>query len=691
MKRSLSIFIMLSFVIGNLWAADIDVTKKPEPLKEKEFPFPEYTVKTMDNGMKIFIIEDHEQPTVTFRMMIGGGSSKDGDHAGTSDMVAGLLTKGAGDMTALEIAEKLDGVGASINAGSNADYMTVSAAALTKHIDLLLDIYSQVVLSPTFPEDEMDKLMKQTLTGLQYEKSQASTIAQKMARKVVYGMNHPYANDATIKTVEGIEHDHIEKYYNDLFHPNNASLAIVGDVDPDEIMEKINQYFGKWEKKPFPSLKVPGPNPMPQGVYFIERPGSIQSSVILTTVAIPQSNKDYDCLSLAGSVIGAGFAGRLFRTVREEHSYTYTPFGFVTSSKYANRFACGADVRNSVTDSTIDVIKEQLYLLAREPATEEELNRVKQTKVGGYLMNFENSNFIASVIQNADFMEIPISEVKKAPQKIMNMTPYEIKNVAMKYMNPDNAYIVVVGSSDVREKLEKYGKVYDYNLDIEPANANLEKISMDCDDLIESYIEAIGGEEAIKKINTICKKGDVSFTMGETNLKGKVEMNQKASNKEMQMMDLGFMKQMQWIDGKNCWVQTPQGNVEKKEGKESQELLEEATFMLETRFLELGYQCNVIGKKGSEILMKTTSPLGNEKTYYFDGSTFLITKVESVEHSPQGVIPMTEYRQDYKAFSGVLMPTKVKTESPQFTIEANITYEMNKQMDDSLFQPETKQ
>ncbi len=691
MKRILSIFFLLAFVISNVAAEDIDVSKKPEPLQEIEFKFPEYTIKTMDNGMKVFIIEDHEQPTVNLRMMIGGGSAQDGEFAGTSDILAGLLTKGAGDMSALEIAEKLDGVGAYINAGSSADYLTVSAGALKKHLPLLLDIYSKVILSPTLPDDEMDKLMKQMLSGLKNEKANASTIAQKMARKVIYGMNHPYANDATEKTVKDIDLDHIEEYYENLFHPNNASLAIVGDVHPDEIMDELNKYFGNWEIKPFPSLKVPGPKPMAQGVYFIERPASVQSSVILTTVAIPQSHKDYDHLDLAASVIGAGFAGRLFRTVREEHSYTYSPFGFVTKSKYANRFACGADVRNSVTDSTIDVIKEQLYLLAREPATNEELNRVKQTKVGGYLMNFENSNFIASVIQNADFMEIPINEVKKTPQKIMNMTSYEIKNAAMKYMNPDNAYIVVVGAPEVREKLEKYGKIYDYNLDIEPANAGLEKISLDCDDLIDNYIEAIGGENAVKSINTLTKTGDVDFTMGETNLQGKLEMQQKATNKEMQIMDLGFMKQMQWVDGNDAWVQTPQGAIEKKEGRESQELIEEATFMLEVRFLELGYQCNVIGKRGSEILMKTTSPLGKEKTYYFDGATFLITKVESVDQSPQGVIPITEYRQDYKEFGGIMLPTIIKTESPQFTIEISMTYEINKKIDDSVFEPEDKQ
>lgn len=691
MKSILSIFIVMAFLGSNLLAKDIDVTKKPDPLKEKEFPFPEYTIKTMDNGMKVFIIEDHEQPTVNIRMLFGGGSAQDGEYPGTADLFSSLLTKGAGDMTALEIAEKLDGVGAYVNANSTPDYTTVSGGALKKHLPLVMDIFSKVVLEPSFPEDEMEKLVKQTISGLKHQKSQPSTIAQKMARKVVYGEGHPYSRNTTEETVSEIDIDDIETFHEYYFHPNNASIAIVGDIETDEVMDMLNEYFGKWEKKPFPSLKVPGSKPMPQGVYYIERPGSVQSSLVVTTVGIPVAHKDYETLDLAASVIGAGFAGRLFRTIREEHSYTYTPFGFLTSSKYANRFACGADVRNSVTDSALDVIKEQLYLLAREPATNEELDRVKNTKVGGYLMNFENSNFIASVIQNADFQNIPIKEVKKAPQTIMNMTPYEIKNVAMKYMNPDNAYIVVVGAPEVREKLEKFGKIYDYNLDIEPDNANLEEISMDCDDIIDRYIQAIGGEDVVKNISTIVASGDIDFSMQGNTLKGEYLSQSKSPNMQKQVMDLGFMKQMQWVDGKNAWIQNAQGVIERKEGKEMSTLIEEATMLLDTKIIELGYECEVIGKKDSEIVMKTVSPMGKERTYYFDGSTFLINKIEMVRTSPEGVIPITETRTDYKKFNGIMLPSVIETESPQFTINISLSYEINKDIDDSIFEPEKKQ
>lgn len=690
MKRILSIFLILLFATGISSAQDIDVTKKPEPLKEKEFPFPEYTVKTMENGMKVFIIEDHEQPTVNIRMLIGGGSSQDGEHAGTADLVAGLLTKGAEDMNALEIAEKLDGVGASINASASSDYMTISAGALKKHLPMLMDLFSKIILEPTFPDDEMEKLVKQFVSGLKHEKSNPSSIVQKLARKVVYGADHPYAANPTEEGINEIDIDDIETYYEHYFHPNNATLAIVGDVDPDEIMEMLEKYFKNWEKQPFPSLKVPGANPMPLGVYYIERPASVQSSVVLTTVAVPRSHKDYETLDLAASVIGAGFAGRLFRTIREEHSYTYSPFGFLTTSKYANRFACGSDVRNSVTDSTIDVIKEQLYLLAREPATKEELDRVKNTKVGGYLMSFENSNFIASIIQNADFHGIPIKEVKRKPETMMNISRYEVKNVAMKYMNPDNAYIVVVGAPEIREKLEKYGRIYDYTLDIKPADADLEEISMDCDDVIEKYVKAIGGEEIINNLNTLVAEGNVNFSMQGSELSGSYQLKKKAPNKETQIMDLGFMKQMQWVDGKNAWIQNAQGVIERKEGRELSSLLEEATMMLDAKITELDFQCEIIGKKGSEIVMKTSSPTGKERTYYFDGSTFLINKIETIEDTPQGVIPITEIRKDYKDVNGIKMPTTIITESPQFTIDMQLSYSLNQQIEDSEFQPEEK-
>ncbi|MGA2297860.1 MAG: pitrilysin family protein, partial [FCB group bacterium] len=256
------------------------VTTKPEPLPEQEFTFPSYTEYTLKNGLKVFIIEDNEQPTVTIQLLVAGGTSVDGEKPGIADMTAELLTKGTKKYNALELAQKLDGVGASINASANVDYITVSGGSLTKHLNLLIDAFSEVVLRPSFPGKEFDKLVPKMLAGIQEEKASPGTLAANLAKKVIYGDTHPYALQPSEASIKEIKNDDIENYYKNYFKPNNASIAIVGDVKPKEILDKLEKALGTWKKGDVPKIKIPPAKPLPIGVYFVNRPASVQSSIL---------------------------------------------------------------------------------------------------------------------------------------------------------------------------------------------------------------------------------------------------------------------------------------------------------------------------------------------------------------------------------------------------------------------------
>ncbi|MGE5479452.1 MAG: M16 family metallopeptidase [Chloroflexota bacterium] len=659
----------------------------PAPLPEKNFQFPKYTTHKLSNGIKVFLIEDNEQPTLAIRVLIPGGTSVEGQKVGVADMTTQLMTKGAGDRNALQIAETLEGVGANVSVSASGDYNTVYASSLKKHADLLFGVMSDVLFRPTFPKEEMEKLRTQFLAGVQEEKSRSGQIAAALSRVAVYGENHPYAARKTEKTIKALTMDDVMNYYKTQFKSDNATIAVIGDINAGEILPKLEKVFGKWEKGA-PKIEVPPAKPMPLGVYFIPRAGSKQSSVIVTTNTVPRSSADYETIELAGGYMGGGFGGRLMRTLRETYSFTYTPFAYQTSSKYANRFTAGAEVRSDKTDSSVTVILEELTKLAQEGPSDADLNRTKRNEVGQYRMAFESGEYVASLIQNADFLGLPLASLESYPSRVSSMTTLDVKRVADRYINPRSAYVVVVGSPELGKELEKFGKVYEYNLDIEPQwgeRAKMENAGVTVEELLAKYAQAIGGKQNIDAVSTIVEKSTVKMSMQGQEFSGKAE-TVHAQGKYHYLLELPVFTMQQWVNGSEAWAaQGPE--VAKLEGDELETMKQEAIMFRPIKLAELGYKCEVKGKKDGLVVLKAVSPNGKEEVHYFDAASFLLTRTEATEQGPNGPITTTYEYGKYMPVGSVKMPTEQKVSNPFFTINSESTYEINAPVDDSQFKP----
>jgi predicted Zn-dependent peptidase len=666
---------------------NIDLTKKPESLPAKEFNFPKYETITLKNGLKVFVIKDDQQPTINFKIMFNGGSLTEGAKAGIADLTTQIMTKGAAGKSALDIANLTDGLGISLSVSASADYNVLGGSGLKKHFATLLDLAKDVLTAPTFPEDEFPKLKKLMAAAIKQEKSRSSSVAASIARKAIYGLNHPYAKKNSEEVLETITINDLKAYYKANFLPNNATMTVVGDVDVKEVKKMLEEHFAKWEKGATLNIQVPNTDPMPVGVYFVERPTAVQSSIVVATPAIPRNHPDFETLNLSSSVIGAGFAGRLFKTLRETYSYTYTPFGYLTNTKYTNRFACGADVRGNVTDSSVMVILEQLRILASEAPSTEELDRLKKYEVGQYLMSFANKDFIGSLIQNADFYGLNIDKVKNYHLRMLEISPNQVTDAANKYMNPKSAYIVVVGKRDVLPGLEKFGKIYEFNADYEPVTgekAKMEKVNMSAQELIDKYVKAIGGGDKVKSIQTLVTNGKVELEAQGQTLKGEMIEKSKAPNKNYKMLDLTMMKQSTFTNGKDAWVNI-NGEVTKLEGEELTKVLLTANIMNDTKLVELGFKCEILGKQKNTIVMKATKN-NDETVYYFDADTYLISKKESTENMQGALIPVTETFSEWKEFGGIKFPTVSLIENPVYTIKSILDYKVNEAVEDSIFE-----
>ncbi|MCK5742479.1 MAG: insulinase family protein, partial [Chlorobi bacterium] len=594
-----------------------------------------------------------------------------------------------GDMKAIEIAEKLDGVGASISASAGTDNINVRAYSLLKHKELLLDMFAKLITDPEFDDDEFEKLQKMTIGAIKDSKSDAGGLAAKTARRVVYGMDHPYARFATEESIKSIKVDDLEEYHEKFFLPNNSTIVVTGDVDAADIINELEEIFAEWESNPLPYINIPAPNPMPLGVYFIERPGSVQSTISLCTPTLPINHTDYEKVDLASSIIGAGFAGRLFRTLREKHSYTYTPYGYQTGSKYANRFACGADVRKSVTDSSLLVITEQLNMLTKTAPENEELNRIKKYEIGHYQMALENSNYIARLIQNADFNKIDLKTLAKYPQRVQDINKYEIMDIAKKYMNPSSAYIIVVGDPAIMPSVSRFGKVFDYNLDLEPLSgpdAKMEKCDLDADDLIEKYIEAIGGEEAIETVKIIKSEADMELSMKGRTIKTSMVSYKSIDKKEFTDIDYGFMKMKFWVNSGKVWIDEGSG-VKEEKSAEIEKFLYSVVLFKETKLTDLGYELQVLGIQKNQILLKATAKNKYDKLFFFNADTYILEKSESTEKIGKKVLPVVEKYIEYKEFESVLLPVVVELSNPEYSSVIQYKYEINPETDESIFAP----
>lgn len=671
-------------------AGSLDFRLKPKVSEPREFEFPKFTEVKLKSGLKVYVIEDHAQPTIQMRLQVRAGEAFDGNKYGLSFMTTNLLTKGTQKKNALEIANAIDSVGASLNANSSGEIVSVSIDGLKKHMPLLLSTFSDVVLNPLFPQEEIDKLVPQVLASIKQEKSRPMELASALARKVVYGEKHPSAFRKTEESVKRITAQDIREFHDKYFRPNNqASLAIVGDVTPKEIVPMLEKAFKSWTANSVTIPDPPAPKPMARGVYFIERPNSVQSTMMITVPAMRRSDNDYEKLQLATSVLGSGFGGKLFKTLRETYSFTYTPFGFMSSGKYANRATFGAEVRSAVTDSAILITQEQIADVAKNPTKDEEFDLIKKSDIGRFLMSFEEKSFIASILQQADYLGLPLEYMKDYAKRLNYITPTEVQRVAQRYFAPQNQYIVVAGNPELAKQLEKYGDVYRFNLDLEPVGggSSMEQVSISVADLMKKNAQALGGESALNAIQTIKKTGDVTFAMGGQQIKGTSQSIQKVPAKKFFSLDLPIMTQRTWVNGSKAWMQSGPSDAEEMKENDAETAMLEASMFNSCKLPSLGYTCEIVGKKAGKIIVKATSKKGTVSTYYYDATTFLLSKIERVEESPMGSLTLTEKFENYTEINGVKFAKTERLESDQFNVSTENTIEVNTQIDDAVFQP----
>ena len=612
----------------------------------------------LDNGLEVILVENHKLPRVSFQVFVDVPPFMEGDQAGYSSIAGQLLSTGTTSRNKAQIDEAVDFIGASLNTSSNG----VNASCLTKHKDKLLELMTDVLFNPTFPEAEFEKIKKQTLAALAQAKDDPNSIASNVASVLRYGKDHPYGELETEETVGNIQLEQCKQFYKTYFKPNISYLVVTGDINEEEVRKIAQQYFGDWQPGEVPrkAFSTPQPPELAQ-VDFVDKAGAVQSVINIThPIELPPGHPDAIKASLTNTILGGYFNSRLNANLREDKGYTYGARSSINLDKYVGSFTAYASVRNEVTDSAMAQFLLEIDKLQREPVGEEELSMVKSVMTGSFARSLENPGTIARYYLNIARYGLPEDYYATYLQKLSEVTAEEVLETARKYIMPHRAHLLVVGNKDeVADKLRQFapdGQVHFYD----HYGNKVEKTSLPvptgvtAQSVLERYLQAIGGD----KLNdvqslVIVMNADMQGIVLETTIYHK-EPNKLVTRNSM----MGNIMHERVFDGESG-VNIQMGQASKIEGDELVDTKVDAVLFAERKFPELGVRTEL---KGIEMVndqpaykIVLTYPSGKKKTYYYNTESFL--KVREIETN-NGTATTTDIAE-YMEVEGIKFPKKL--------------------------------
>ncbi|MAT55827.1 MAG: peptidase M16 [Saprospirales bacterium] len=689
MRKILFLLPLLSFVF-----ATCAISQQTEDFRKKAPPagpapkieLGEAVRFQLDNGLEVILVENHKLPRVSFQVFVDVPPFMEGNQAGYSSIAGQLLSTGTTSRTKAEIDEAVDFIGASLNTSANG----VSGSCLTKHKDKLLELMADVLFNPTFPEEEFEKIKKQTLAALAQAKDDPNTIASNVATVLRNGKDHPYGELETEETVENIQLDKCKEYYRTYFKPNISYLVVTGDISEEEVRKIAQQYFGDWQPGEVPQEEFPTPEPPAiTQVDFVDKAGAVQSVINIThPIQLPPGHPDAIKASLTNTILGGYFNSRLNANLREDKGYTYGARSRMDQDKYVGSFTAYASVRNEVTDSAMTQFLLEMDKLQREPVGEEELSMVKSVMTGSFARSLENPGTIARYYLNIARFNLPDDYYATYLQRLSEVTAEEVLATARKYIMPHRAHLLVVGNKDeVADKLKNFapdGEVhfYDhYGNKIEEAPIPVPS-GMTAETVLSRYVQAIGGD----KLNdvqslVIIMNAEMQGIVLETTIYHK-EPNKLVTRNSM----MGNIMHERVFDGESG-VNVQMGQVSKIEGDELKDTKVDAVLFAERKFPELGVKTElkgiemVNGQPAYKIVL--TYPSGKKKTYYYNTESFL--KVREVETT--GGATTTSDIEEYMEVEGIQFPKKLSITgaAPVPIILETTKVEINVPLPDEMF------
>jgi zinc protease len=447
---------------GETWRKTVPPLPPP-----RAFRLPEITRYQLENGLQVQLVQDHRFPFVTAAIGIKAGSCfEPKDKIGLSDMTADLLAEGTKTRKSRDVADQIDFIGGALRASSDYDYTLVSGSALSKYTDRLVDLLSDVLLHPTFPQEELDLKKTNLIEELNMKRSEPEFLVEERFNRVLFG-NHPYAVVApTPEAVKSITRDDVQAFHDVHYVPNESVLVVVGDFAPAEMKELISARFGAaWKKGSLPTAHMPAlPKQHGRQIYLVNRPDSVQSSIRIGNVSISKKDPDYFPITVCNEILGGAAQSRLFLNIREQKGYTYGAYSGVAARQQPGSFMAEADVRTEVTSPSLEEFLYELDRIRNVPVGDKELKDARSHLVGSFQLSLETQAGLAQRLLEASLYDLPSDYLETYANKVMGVTKEDVRRVARNLIDINNLVIAIVGDAKkIKSDLEYFAPVVIYD------------------------------------------------------------------------------------------------------------------------------------------------------------------------------------------------------------------------------------
>jgi len=459
--------LLLAFFLGMAYAQkgpkDKFVFGPLNPIK-----MPKVEKAELPNGLKLFLVEDPEYPTIDLWAMVRTGSVLEpAAKVGLASITGQVLRTGgtqtkAGD----QIDKELDTLAATVSTGIGQTSGSISVSVLKEDFDKALGILADILTEPAFPEDKINLAKLQQRTAISRRNDNISAITSREFSKLIYGKDSPYAWHTEYATLDAITRQDMIDFYNAYLHPNNTYMAVWGDFKSADMINKLKAALGKWKKG------APSTQPWPKVGYdykytvnFIDKPDVNQSDIRLGHIGGLMNNPDYAALSIMNFILSFE---RMFKRIRTDEGLAYSVWGdYGASYIYPGTFSCGAQTKSQSTVYAIDIMLKELKKITEQEVSDEELAKAKDGYLNSYVFNFESKSQIVNRLMTYAYYGYPLDFSEKLKAGVEKATKADVLRVAKKYLQPDKVQILVVGKKEDFDKpLSSLGSVNVINIAI---------------------------------------------------------------------------------------------------------------------------------------------------------------------------------------------------------------------------------
>jgi zinc protease len=674
--------------------------------------------------LQVVAVSHHEQPAVSLRLLVRAGGAQDpSNKPGVAYLAASLLDQGTTSKNAEQIASTIDSIGGAIGSGAGSDITFINAAVMKDSLGLALDLVSELARHPSFANEEIDRQRQQIVSGLKVSYDDPDYLAGMVFDRLVYGF-HPYGkpDSGTPESLAAITRDDLLSFHKRYFGANNAILAVVGDVTPEEAFDGAQRAFGSWERADLPTIKTEQPPPSTRRVVIIDRPGAAQTEIRVGNISLPRRHPDYLALDIATKILGGEGGNRLHRVLRSERGLTYGASADLNALKDTGDIVAETDTRSEKTAEALRLIVEEIVRLQRQRVQQRELSDAQEYLTGSFPLTVETPSAIALQVLNAVFYGLDLNELQTYRERVNAISADDIQRVAQQYLRPDKLSIVLVGDASVFAKdlagvgFDQVERIPIAELDLTAPDlrrhtptrpVRLEQVTYRHtapasqsgranDDavraLIARAVAAKGGLSLLRSIQTVRAESVATVQSNGINadLPSTTTIRYPGEFRIDAMTPAGRLVQV--FSGGKYWVQDPSGV---HDAPESMAALIRGNVQRDTVPLLLALNDGKISASLGEAaedgrklpMLAVALPGSTPLTLIFDPVTALLSKSKYRMSGPTGEVNVEEIYSNYREVNGLKVPftTEVRRDGAPAVQRTLRTFEFNVPVDPALF------